>query len=352
MTTTSSMALGTSGARSENGGELLRVNDLFVSFVTNRGRLDAVNGVSLSVGRGETLAVVGESGSGKSVTARAIMGLVPQPPGRIHSSGIFFDGEDLTALSDAELRRRRWTDIAMIFQDPMRSLNPTMRIGAQIIEAIRTHENVTESEARERTVELLDTVRLPLARERTDQYPHQLSGGMRQRVMIAMALACRPRLLIADEPTTALDVTIQAQILDLLADLQEETGMAMILVTHDLGVAAWHSDRIAVMYAGQVVESAPTDQIYDSTAMPYTRALMDAIPRRNAHQERLASIPGRPPDMVTPPTGCPFNPRCPRVAELADGDAERCRQQMPGLSRAGADHEWRCHFPLELGNDR
>lgn len=340
------------GADAASVSPLLRVEDLRVSFLTTQGLLHAVNGVTFEVRRGQTLGIVGESGSGKSVTSRSIMGLVPQPPGRVTASGIWFKGVDLLSVSAADMRRLRGTEIAMIFQDPMRSLNPTMTIGKQITEGIQSHEPVSRASARRRALELLDSVRLPLAAKRIDQYPHQMSGGMRQRVMIALALSGNPKLLIADEPTTALDVTIQAQILDLLGELQAETNMAMILVTHDLGVAAWYTDEIAAMYAGQVVESGGTAEVFASTRMPYTQALIDAIPRFDSPRGHLKVIAGQPPSMVSPPSGCSFHPRCPIFETLDEKDAARCRSEEPIAVSPQLGRTWKCHFPLGESSGR
>ena len=295
---------------------LLEVNDLRTYFFTREGSVQAVDGVSFEVERGKTLGIVGESGCGKSVTALSIMGLIPKPPGKIVEGSILFDGKDLTKTSERQLENVRGRQIAMIFQDPMSSLNPTLKIGTQITEVLRRHLDLSKDEARKRAAELLEEVRIPRAAERLTDYPHRFSGGMRQRVMIAIALACNPQLLIADEPTTALDVTIQAQILDLLDELRREHDMAMIIITHDMGVVAETADDIAVMYAGQIVEQASAFELFDNPEHPYTEALLGALPQLEGEvdeirQGRLVSIPGRPPDLVNPPEACRFAPRCP-----------------------------------------
>jgi oligopeptide/dipeptide ABC transporter ATP-binding protein len=293
---------------------LLDVQNLKTYFFTREGAVQAVDGVSFSVDPGQTLGIVGESGCGKSVTALSIMGLIPKPPAKIVDGSVVFDGRELTTLPDRDLEDIRGKDIAMIFQDPMTSLNPTFKIGTQITETIRRHYDVTKAESRRRAVELLEEVGIPRAAERLDDYPHQFSGGMRQRVMIAIALSCRPKLLIADEPTTALDVTIQAQILDLLEQLREEREMAMIMITHDMGVIAEVADEVAVMYAGQIVEQAAALELFDNAEHPYTEALLGALPQLEGtgiREGRLTAIPGRPPDLVDLPEGCRFAPRCP-----------------------------------------
>ncbi len=293
---------------------LLDVQNLKTHFFTREGVVQAVDGVSFTVDRGRTLGIVGESGCGKSVTALSIMGLIPRPPAKIVDGSVTFDGRDLTKLGERELEDVRGKEIAMIFQDPMTSLNPTFKIGTQITETIRRHFDVTKGEARQRAVQLLEEVGIPGAAERLDDYPHQFSGGMRQRVMIAIALSCQPKLLIADEPTTALDVTIQAQILDLLERLREERQMAMIIITHDMGVIAEASAVVAVMYAGQIVEQAGVLDLFDSPEHPYTEALLGALPQLEGtaiREGRLTAIPGRPPDLVDPPEGCRFAARCP-----------------------------------------
>ncbi len=322
---------------------LLEVNDLRTYFATREGDVKAVDGVSFEVERGTTLGIVGESGCGKSVTALSIMGLIPKPPARIVSGSIVFEGKDLTKLKDRELENIRGAEIAMIFQDPMTSLNPTLKIGTQITEALKRHLGMSSKEARQRAVELLEEVRIPKAKERLDDYPHRYSGGMRQRVMIAIALSCNPKLLIADEPTTALDVTVQAGILDLLEELREQHEMAMILITHDMGVVAEAADDIVVMYAGQVVEQASTLELFDHPEHPYTEALLSALPAlegEGGREARLASIPGRPPDLLDPPAACRFAPRCPH-ANLGD----YCTVEPPELRELRPGHWVRSAHP-------
>jgi oligopeptide/dipeptide ABC transporter ATP-binding protein len=323
-------------------GALLEVEDLRVAFATAGGEVRAVDGVSFAVDPGTTLAVIGESGSGKTVSCRAIMGLLPDTATVRGSARL--RGAELVGLRESELRRHRGTEMAMVFQDPARSLNPTMRIGAQIAEAIRTHRAVSRKEARDESVELLRMVRMPLPERRFHEYPHQLSGGMRQRVMIAIALACRPRLLIADEATTALDVTTQAQIMELLLDLQRELDMALVMISHDLGLAASYADEVVVMYAGKVVEQAPAARMFGAggtVRMRYTRALLDAIPHleRPAHAT-LPVVSGRPPDLSNLPPGCPFAPRCGHAAD-------DCRQHAPALTEHAPGHRWACWHPCE-----
>jgi oligopeptide/dipeptide ABC transporter ATP-binding protein len=327
-----------------NPGEpLLKVEDLHTSFRTGRGTVHAVDGVSLSVGRGRTLGVVGESGSGKTVLGRSIMGLLPQRD-VIRSGTVEFAGHELTAMDQRELRQVWGAELSMIFQDPMTALNPVKRIGEQITESLRLHLGMDRSEAKSNAIELLRSVGIPSPEQRIRWYPFQLSGGMRQRVMIAIALACAPRLVVADEPTTGLDVTVQAQILDLLAELQKEREMAVILVTHDLGVVATRADDIVVMYAGRVVERASTHTLFSATRMPYTKALMDSIPRlSDPSGTRLHAIPGRPPDLINPPKGCRFAPRCPYAQD-------KCRESDPPLRTAGTPaHLFACWFPLVNG---
>jgi len=324
-------------------GPLLVVDDVHTSFRTARGTVRAVDGVSFEVNEGKTLGIVGESGSGKTVLSRSIMGLLP-PRDVIRSGTVHFAGHDMTAMADAELRQVWGAELSMIFQDPMTALNPVKRIGDQICESLRLHLDMDKKEATSTAVELLRSVGIPSPDERVRWYPFQLSGGMRQRVMIAIALACAPRLVLADEPTTGLDVTVQAQILDLLADLQRERHMAVILVTHDLGVVASRADDIIVMYAGRIVERAPTRTLFSDTKMPYTQALMDSIPRlADPSGARLHAIGGRPPDLINPPEGCRFAPRCPYVQD-------KCRESDPPLRTVGSpDHLFACWFPLVDG---
>ncbi|MFO1318718.1 MAG: ABC transporter ATP-binding protein [Burkholderiales bacterium] len=314
---------------------LLDVRNLQTHFFTRAGVAKAVDGVSFSIDAGETLALVGESGCGKSVTAFSLLRLIADPPGRIVGGSVHFDGRDLAVLSDAELRNVRGNRIGMIFQEPMTSLNPVFTIGDQIAESVLAHRRVSKREARARAVELLDLVGIPDPGRRVHEYPHRLSGGMRQRAMIAMALACEPKLLIADEPTTALDVTIQAQILDLLDELKTRTGMAVLLITHDLGVVAQHSQRVAVMYAGRIVEQAPTRALFEQPRHPYTRGLLASIPRAGATAARLAEIPGLVPALTAMPAGCAFAPRC---ASAVD----RCRAEAPALEYAGPSRQVAC----------
>jgi oligopeptide/dipeptide ABC transporter ATP-binding protein len=323
---------------------LLEVTDLRVSFRQRGHDVPAVSGVSFTAWPGRTLAIVGESGSGKTVSCRAVMGLLP--PSAVVTGSARFAGTELLGLAEHDLRRHRGADLAMVFQDPARSLNPTMRVGTQVSEAVRSHLPLDRRAARERAIELMGLVRIPLPRQRFADYPHQFSGGMRQRLMIAIALACHPRLLIADEATTSLDVTTQAQIMELLLDLQAELGMALILISHDLGLAASYTDEIIVMYAGGIVEQAATRQLFASVRMPYTKALLEAVPRldRPPHSP-LPVIGGRPPDTGALPPGCPFAPRCPSVAE-------RCRQQAPPLLEQEPGHRWACWFPCRNGGPR
>jgi peptide/nickel transport system ATP-binding protein len=322
---------------------LLRVEDLRVSFATEEGVVHAVDGVSFTVGRGEVVAIVGESGSGKSVTAMTLIGLTRGPNARFEGRALF-DGQDVVAASEEELRKIRGAGIAMVFQDPMSSLDPVYRVGAQIVEQIRVHEkDVSKAQAYDRAVELMERVGIPRARERLRSYPHEFSGGMRQRVMIAMALSTAPRLLVADEPTTALDVTIQAQILDELRQLRADTGTGIILVTHDLGVVADIADRIVVMYAGRVVEQGTLDEIFYDPQHPYTWGLLGSITRVDRDRsQRLPAIPGLPPSLVSPPEGCHFRPRCPH-------EFERC-PEVPALSSrvpGVPNHLDRCWLEVE-----
>lgn len=315
---------------------LLEVEDLCTSFHTPEGTVYAVNGVSFHVDHGETLAIVGESGCGKSVTMLSILGLVPTPPGDIYRGRALYLGKDLIQMSESELEHVRGKEIAMVFQDPMTSLNPVLTIGYQITESLRVHDSLQPKEADERAVTLLEQVGIPDAAHRLNAYPHQFSGGMRQRVMIAMALACVPTLLIADEPTTALDVTIQAQIIELVANLREQLQMSIIWITHDLGVVAGLADRVLVMYAGHIVEQATVDELYENPKHPYTLALLQALPRVDRRRgQRLKSIPGAPPNLLVKPSGCPFTPRC-------DFATEQCRQQNPALRNIEPGHQIAC----------
>jgi len=309
---------------------LLEVRGLRTHFASERGEVRAVDGVDFRLERGRTLGIVGESGCGKSVTALSIMGLVPQPPGRIAAGEVRFEGEDLLQAPVQRLRDLRGDQLSMIFQEPMTSLNPAFQVGEQIAEVLLHHRNLTRDEAHEKAVEMLRKVRIPSPEARAKEYPHQLSGGMRQRVMIAMALACNPKLLIADEPTTALDVTIQAQILELMRALREELGTAIILITHDLGVIAELADDVIVMYAGQVVERCAVPRLFAEPQHPYTVGLLGSIPRLDLEQERLAAIEGFVPDAAAMPEGCRFHPRCPFSVEKCRREAPALREIVPG----------------------
>jgi oligopeptide transport system ATP-binding protein len=326
---------------------LLEVRDLCVEFRTRDGVARAVNGVSYAVDAGETLAVLGESGSGKSVTAQAVMGILDTPPGRITGGEILFQGRDLLRTKEEERRRIRGAGMAMIFQDALSALNPVLPVGDQLGEMFVVHRGMSKKAARARAVELMDRVRIPGAAQRVRDYPHQFSGGMRQRIMIAMALALEPALVIADEPTTALDVTVQAQVMDLLAELQREYRMGLILITHDLGVVADVADRIAVMYAGRIVESAPVHDIYRCAAHPYTRGLLDSIPRLDHKGRELYAIKGLPPNLTHIPPGCSFHPRCPMAQDV-------CRTDEPPLYEVSEGRGSACHFWEEClhGSDR
>ncbi|MGQ9549895.1 MAG: ABC transporter ATP-binding protein [Roseiflexus sp.] len=322
---------------------LLVVKNLETQFKTQDGIVRAVNNVSFHVDRGETLGIVGESGSGKSVTSLSIMRLIPNPPGKIVGGQIIFDGDNLLDYTEEEMRHIRGNRIAMIFQDPMTSLNPVLTIGRQITESLELHMKLTPKEARNRAIELLQMVGIPGAAWRLDDYPHQFSGGMRQRVMIAMALSCNPELLIADEPTTALDVTIQAQILELIQRLQHELGTAVIIITHDLGVVAGMADRVIVMYAGRVVEEGPTEEIFARPRMPYTIGLLRSIPRLDEAEGRtLTPIRGLPPDLINLPQICPFSPRCDYFMPGA------CDQRVPPLREVVPGHKAACLFDITL----
>jgi oligopeptide/dipeptide ABC transporter ATP-binding protein len=324
---------------------VLSIKDLVVEFTTEDGVVKAVDGITYDIYPGETLGIVGESGSGKSVSTMSLLGLIPQPPGRIVRGEALFKGKDLLKVSKKELRRIRGKDLAMVFQDPMTSLNPVLKVGSQIGEAIQTHNpGVKDGAARERAVELLKIVGVPNPERRVDQYPHEFSGGMRQRAMIAMAIANQPSVLIADEPTTALDVTIQAQILEVLKKAQDETHAATILITHDLGLIAELADRVIVMYAGKVVELGDVHTIFANPRHPYTIGLMDSLPKLTAEEEWLRPIPGQPPSLISRPPGCPFHPRC----FLSQGRV-RCREEEPPLRPIeGEAHMTACHFAEEL----
>jgi oligopeptide transport system ATP-binding protein len=322
-------------------GTLLEVKDLRTYFETEDGVVKAVDGIAFELKRGETLGIVGESGSGKSVANLSLMRLIPEPPGKIVSGEILFGGRDVLKLSPREVRGIRGKQIAMIFQDPMTSLNPFMRISKQLMEVTQTHLGHSKEQARAHAIKMLELVGIPDARERADSYPHEFSGGMRQRVMIAMALSCQPELLIADEPTTALDVTIQAQILELIKRLKAETGASVILITHDLGVVAGMTDHIIVMYAGKVFEQAPTAELFARPGNPYTRGLLRSVPDPLAEQGSLYQIPGVPPDLARLPPGCPFAPRCERAEEI-------CRAEFPPFVELTREHRSLCHFANEI----
>lgn len=315
---------------------LLEIENLKVNFKTYGGEVQAVRGVSFHVDKGETVAIVGESGCGKSVTAQAIMGLIPNPPGKIVGGKVNFEGKEITHLPKKELLGIRGTQIGMVFQDPMTALNPTMKVGTQIVEGFVRSQKVTREEARKRAIEMLGLVGIPDPEKRIDQYPHQFSGGMRQRVVIAIALACQPKLVIADEPTTALDVTIQAQILDLLKRLQEEQELSVVIITHDLGVVAEVAHRMVVMYAGMVVETGAVQDVFANPRHPYTWGLMRSLPRLDeGEKQRLIPIEGSPPDLFQPPKGCPFAARCDFAMEI-------CDQQMPVTSEFSEGHQAAC----------
>jgi peptide/nickel transport system ATP-binding protein len=321
-------------------GPLLEVEDLRVDFFTRRGVVQAVREVSFSLERGETLGVVGESGSGKSVMAQTLLGLV-ELPGKITGGDVRWKGQSLVHKADSTLSRVRGKEIAMVFQDPMTSLNPLFTVGTQIAEVVRRHLGVGKRAAFERAVELLDLVGIANPQARVKQYPHEMSGGMRQRVLIAMALACDPELLVADEPTTALDVTIQAQILELVADIQERLGLAVLLITHDLGVVAGLCDRVAVMYSGKLVEIGGADELFETPAHPYTAGLLNSTPRLDLVMPRLVSIEGSPPDLVNPPSGCPFAARCPLAIT-------QCLETMPPMQSYDGGRRAACWRPFEV----
>ena len=320
--------------------DVLKIENLHVSFDTYAGEVHAVRGVSLHVGKGEVLAVVGESGCGKSVTAQTIMKLNPMPPARIKEGSINLCGEDIVAANEKKMQDIRGRLVSMIFQDPMTCLNPTMKVGKQLTEAICQHRKLSKDEAKKEAVRLLEMVQIPNAAERAEQYPHEFSGGMRQRAMIAMAMSCEPKLLIADEPTTALDVTIQAQIMQLMAKVREETGTTIILITHDLGVVANLADRVAVMYAGKIVETGTAEDIFYRPKHPYTQALLKSLPTvETSREEKLVSIAGTPPDLFMPPKGCEFASRCEHCMKV-------CKKHVPPTYEVGAGHKaacWRLH---------
>ncbi|GII88409.1 ABC transporter ATP-binding protein [Sphaerisporangium siamense] len=320
---------------------LLAVDNLHVEFTTRQGVVRAVNGVSYTVNAGESLAVLGESGSGKSVTAQAIMGILDMPPARIPKGEVRFRGTDLLKLSDQARSQIRGQRIAMIFQDALSALNPVFTVGWQISEMFRVHRGVSKRDAMKKAVELMDRVRIPAARQRVNDYPHQFSGGMRQRIMIAMSIALDPEVLIADEPTTALDVTVQAQIMELLAELQRESNMGLILITHDLGVVADVADKIAVMYAGRIVENAPVYDLYKTPAHPYSKGLLDSIPRVDMKGQELYAIKGLPPNLLDMPSGCAFHPRCPYRRD-------NCLSDVPPLYEISGTRGSACHYYREV----
>lgn len=315
---------------------LLEVKNLKTYFKTDAGIVKAVDGISFKLGKGETLGIVGESGSGKSVTNLSIMRLIPSPPGKIVDGEVLFEGKDVLKLSESALRHIRGNEISMIFQDPMTSLNPFLKISTQMIETIRLHQDISKKEALRKSIDMLKLVGIPAAEERVHNYPHQFSGGMRQRVMIAMALSCEAKILIADEPTTALDVTIQAQILELIQELAKKLETAVILITHDLGVVAGMCDTVCVMYAGKIVEKAKTEDLYKNPSHPYTFGLIQSVPRLDkAHDGKLFSIEGQPPNVIDLPPCCPFHPRCHKVMDI-------CRTQYPPTTGLGNGHEVAC----------
>jgi len=327
------------GSQQHKNGALLRIEGLQTHFFTEAGTVRAVDGVSLTVRKGETLGVVGESGCGKRVTALSVLRLIPNPPGKIVSGNIYLEGRDLLQLPEYEMRKVRGASISMIFQEPMTSLNPVFTVGDQIAEGIRLHQRLSKRESWNKAIEMLRIVRMADPERRVKEYPHQMSGGMRQRVMIAMALSCNPQLLIADEPTTALDVTIQAQILELLNELKAKLGMAVVLITHDLGVVADTAARVAVMYAGRVVEEAPVKELFTSPKHPYTQGLLNSIPRleKAERRARLQAIPGMVPDLLDLPRGCKFQARCTKLFEPCSGEE-------PQLKEVASNHRVRCYL--------
>ena len=323
---------------------LLQIKELETHFFTSEGVVRAVNGVSYDVQPGETLGLVGESGSGKSVSALSLMRLIPNPPGKIVGGEVLFDGESLLEVDDARMREIRGNDIAMVFQEPMTSLNPVLTIGRQLTEALELHLGLKRRDAETRAVELLHLVGIPAAEERLHDYPHQFSGGMRQRVMIAMALSCDPKLLLADEPTTALDVTIQAQVLEVMARLSRELGTAVIVITHNLGVVARYADRVNVMYGGRIVEAGSATDIYHNPRHAYTLGLLESVPRLDARTGRLIPIEGVPPDLTNLPPGCAFEPRCRFATDI-------CREERPELTEVREGHKMACWHPDEVGEE-
>lgn len=325
-------------------GPILGVHDLQVEFQTPHGTVRAIDGVSFTVGAGETLGILGESGSGKSVSAAAVMGLIPSPPGRIVGGAVTFKGRDLTQITAKEMRQVQGGGISMVFQDAITSLNPGLTVGFQIAEALRVKRGLSRVEARRKAIALMERVQIASPERRVDEYPHQFSGGMSQRVMIAMALALDPDILIADEPTTALDVTVQAQIMDLLKSLQRETGMSIILITHDIGVAAEMADRVAIMYAGRIVETGPVKEILRHPSHPYTVGLMNSVPRLEQKFQPLSQIDGAPPVMTAVPRGCAFHPRCPIAAGV-------CHHKTPEMLDIAPDHRSACHFAKDVTRD-
>ena len=321
---------------------ILEIKNLVIRFVTDDGVVEAVNGVDLQIGAGETLGLVGETGAGKTTTALGILRLVPDPPGEICSGEILFQGEDIMKTKDVEMRKIRGDQISMIFQDPMTALNPVIKVDEQIAEVVQLHSDCSKTESLEKALEILEKVGIPA--ERGSDYPHQFSGGMKQRVVIAMALACNPKLLIADEPTTALDVTIQAQVLDMMNELKKEFGTSMLLITHDLGVVAETCDRVAIMYAGEIIESGNLGHIFEETAHPYTRGLFDSLPSLDNSVKRLKPIQGLMPDPANLPQGCKFHTRCPYVTD-------RCRTEVPAAAEITPGHMTRCHRSRELWDE-
>ena len=314
---------------------ILKIEDLHVTFKTFGGKVHAVRGVTFDLHKGETLAIVGESGCGKSVTSQSIVGLIPEKTGRIERGRIIFNNRDLTKIKEKEMRKIRGVDISVIFQDPMTALNPTIRIGTQMTEGIREHKGVSASAAKEKALDMMRLVGIPSPETRFRQYPHEFSGGMRQRIVIAMALVCEPHILIADEPTTALDVTIQAQILELFKDIQEKTGVSIILITHDLGVVASVADRVAVMYGGKIIESGTKREIFYEPKHPYTKGLLQSVPRLDTVGKELTPIPGTPPDLFSPPAGCPFTARCPKAMVV-------CEKMYPDQTAVSETHQADC----------